>query len=349
MLGIPTTWSGRRLQLFAVARARLALEPLIRRARRKGTSRLARFSGGDSATRPSAIAEPLLGGIHAGDIEALSMRSLFPRFVEAEARVVAACCVRFAEDARPPRGWALPIARRRAWASSSTRWTRAFRPAIDPTRRAASPRSSRTEALACHSRWDDRDGAAHLLACPAHVAAALLRPLDQRGRRSLCAEVPYVSTVSVALAWPRGAVAHPLNGYRLRRRAATQRASHHRVHVGVVEVEPAGAGRNGPASRLRGRRARSRRRRFADEALVDLAREISSVLGFDRPAARARVYRWRRAGAQHNVGQIARVAEIGAPARHPGIFVAGSGFRSVGIPDCVADGRAAAAAACTYY
>ena len=32
------------------------------------------------------IAEPLLGGIHAGDIETLSMKSLFPRFVDAEAR-----------------------------------------------------------------------------------------------------------------------------------------------------------------------------------------------------------------------------------------------------------------------
>jgi protoporphyrinogen oxidase len=29
----------------------------------------------------------------------------------------------------------------------------------------------------------------------------------------------------------------------------------------------------------------------------------------------------------------------------PGLFVAGSGFRSIGIPDCVADGRAAGAAA----
>jgi protoporphyrinogen oxidase len=29
----------------------------------------------------------------------------------------------------------------------------------------------------------------------------------------------------------------------------------------------------------------------------------------------------------------------------PGLFVAGSGFRSVGIPDCVADGRAAGALA----
>jgi oxygen-dependent protoporphyrinogen oxidase len=59
------------------------------------------------------------------------------------------------------------------------------------------------------------------------------------------------------------------------------------------------------------------------------------------------VYRWRRAGAQHNVGQIARVSEIERRlSADRGIFVAGSGFRSVGIPDCVADGRAAAAAAC---
>jgi oxygen-dependent protoporphyrinogen oxidase len=30
-------------------------------------------------------------------------------------------------------------------------------------------------------------------------------------------------------------------------------------------------------------------------------------------------------------------------ARHPGLFITGSGFRGVGIPDCVADGRATAA------
>ena len=34
-----------------------------------------------------------------------------------------------------------------------------------------------------------------------------------------------------------------------------------------------------------------------------------------------------------------------AVARHPGLFVTGSGFRGVGIPDCVADGRATASAA----
>jgi oxygen-dependent protoporphyrinogen oxidase len=32
-------------------------------------------------------------------------------------------------------------------------------------------------------------------------------------------------------------------------------------------------------------------------------------------------------------------------ARHPGLFVAGSGFRSIGIPDCVADARTVAESA----
>ena len=66
----------------------------------------------------------------------------------------------------------------------------------------------------------------------------------------------------------------------------------------------------------------------------------------ESPARRlfTRVYRWERASAQHEVGHLGRLARIEeALARQPGLFVTGSGFRGVGIPDCVADGRATAA------
>jgi oxygen-dependent protoporphyrinogen oxidase len=44
---------------------------------------------------------------------------------------------------------------------------------------------------------------------------------------------------------------------------------------------------------------------------------------------------------QHTVGERARVEAIDARlAAHPGLFVAGGGFRAVGIPDCIADARA---------
>jgi oxygen-dependent protoporphyrinogen oxidase len=73
------------------------------------------------------------------------------------------------------------------------------------------------------------------------------------------------------------------------------------------------------------------------------------VLGIGSPPHLSRVYRWPNAGAQHNVGHLARLERIEARlAGLPGVFAAGSGFRSIGIPDCVADGRAAAATAAQF-
>ena len=51
------------------------------------TNRSAPSCGAASATRPSTyLAEPLLAGIHAGDVDRLSIRALFPRFPETEQR-----------------------------------------------------------------------------------------------------------------------------------------------------------------------------------------------------------------------------------------------------------------------
>ena len=88
-----------------------------------------------------------------------------------------------------------------------------------------------------------------------------------------------------------------------------------------------------------------------DDALVDIAtRDLSSVLGITGPPQLVTVYRWRDAGAQHNVGHAARLDRMidAGSQLLPGLFVAGSGFRSIGVPDCVADGRAAGALAARY-
>src|SRR5262249_29472533 len=50
-----------------------------------------------------------------------------------------------------------------------------------------------------------------ILATPAFVTAALVRDLDVN-LSECCQEIPYASIVTVALAFPRDAVAHPLNG-----------------------------------------------------------------------------------------------------------------------------------------
>ncbi len=67
---------------------------------------------------------------------------------------------------------------------------------------------------------------------------------------------------------------------------------------------------------------------------------LRPLLGIDGDPLLSRVYRFVRANAQHEVGHLDRMAAIDrALARHPGLFITGSGFRGVGIPDCVADGR----------
>jgi len=347
VLGIPTTWRGLiDYDLLSLGgRARVALDRVIpRRATDQDESVGAFFRRRFGDETVNAIAEPLLGGIHAGDIEALSIRSLFPRFVEAESR----------------HGSVL-----RAFRDNSARAGGQFRSLLGGMEELVAALESRipvesirrncaVDTISAAPRgWDVRTAGvtttaqAVLLACPAHAASTLLRPLDSRAA-DLCTEVPYASTASIALAWPRQAVGHPLNGSgfvvartsnNLRITACTWVSSKWsgRAPAGAVLLRAYVGGSHDPSAVD-----------LMDHELVELAcRDLTPILKLTGPPHLARIYRWRRAGAQHNVGQIARVAEIEQRLRERrGLFVAGSGFRSVGIPDCVADGRAAAAAAC---
>jgi len=89
---------------------------------------------------------------------------------------------------------------------------------------------------------------------------------------------------------------------------------------------------------------------LADEALVAAVRtDLERVLGIAAAPTLARVYRWPSAGAQHTVGHLARVEAIERRLEaHGGLFVAGSGFRAVGIPDCITDARRVAANAASF-
>jgi len=82
----------------------------------------------------------------------------------------------------------------------------------------------------------------------------------------------------------------------------------------------------------------------SDAELVSIALSaLRPLLGLTGEPLLARVYRFERASAQHEVGHLARVEALDrALTRTPGLFMTGSGLRGVGIPDCVADARATA-------
>ena len=352
ILGIPTTWRGvaRYTLLPPFARARLAIEPFIPRGTQPDESVGAFFRRRFGAATVGLVAEPLLGGIHAGSIESLSLRSLFPRLAEAEAT---GSVMRAFQRPAPPQAGAGGAGLFRSLARGMGELVTAIERRLpagsvicDAPVRTLRPDGAkgtggvgwRVEAGATAV-----SGTAVIIAAPAYVAAELLDSIDGRAA-ALCADVPYVSTVSVALAWPRGAISHALAGSgfvvarhhnRVRITACTWVSSKWsaRAPAGVALLRAFLGGAHDPDAI-----------ELPDDELIELAtRDLSGVLGIASPPVFARAYRWRRAGAQHTVGHRARVDEIRARlSHHPGLHVAGSGFGAVGIPDCIAEGRTAA-------
>jgi oxygen-dependent protoporphyrinogen oxidase len=353
LLGLPL--SRRALMVYQLlprqARLRLAREPHVpRRTSTEDESVASFFRRRFGRDTVDLIAQPLLGGIHAGNIEELSMASLFPRLVELEReqgsvlgkKVTAA----FLRDKRGQPGGSPFIALR---GGMDTLVGALMRALPDGTVRVASA-VERVERRA--DGWSlTVNGVGHaaraiVFAAPSHVVGRLIAPFDADAA-ALCARVPYVSTASVALAWPRAAVAHPLDGtgFVVARRysdvritAATWVSSkwESRAPDDHVLIRAFVGGEHDPGAVD-----------LSDDDLMGVVRrDLGAVLGITAEPTLARAYRWPRAGAQHTVGHLQRVAEIEARLRALGaLYVAGSGFRSVGIPDCVADARRVAAAA----
>ena len=292
------------------------------------------------------IAQPLLGGIHAGDVERLSVEAVAPRLVSA-ARSGSLFTPSASSASDGPGIF-------RALRGGMGELVAAIESRLPPgsVRVLTSVKSvSLTDEQWRVATEDGRlDARAVVLATPAHAAARLLERTDPV-MAGLCAEVPYVSTVSIALAWPRASVGHPLAGSgfvvahqhsQLRISACTWVSSkwEDRAPPGMVLFRAflGGATDSSVVDET-------------DDALVAIAtRDLSSVLGITGPPQLETVYRWRNAGAQHNVGHAARLDRMTRQLELlPGLFVAGSGFRAIGVPDCIADGRAAGALAARYF
>ena len=337
-LGIPLTREALDAYdlLSPEARERMAAEPSIpRRASDEDESVGAFFRRRFGSETVDLIAQPLLGGIHAGDIEQLSMRSLFPRLLDLERDrgtvMGGASAAPAASDANEIKGFA-------SLRGGMGTLVRALEARVPP---------GAIRYGAAIARIDDirSPGRAVIFAAPASAAARLLEPIDAEAAR-LCAQVPYVSTASVALAWPRTLVPHPLEGtgFVVARRHSDARITactwvsskwEGRAPEGHVLLRAFIGGAHDPGAAS-----------LPEAELVAIVRrDLRAVLGITAEPSLARVYRWPHAGAQHLVGHLDRVAEIERRVRPYGIIVAGSGFRAVGIPDCIADARRAAAEA----
>lgn len=289
------------------------------------------------------LVEPLLAGIHAADGQRLSVSATYPNLTETEQRHGGMLRQMLGKPAREPTGGSPFLAPVGGVAEIVEALERSIPPGVVRTGEAVarveqSENGYRVEA-ATGARYEAR---AVILATPAHVAGELVRPLDA-GLAQMLAEIPFVSTATVSLAYRSTDVdtAFRGSGY------LSPRAEGGPV-VACTWASNKFAGRAPEGAELLrvfiGRDGVDDVVSQDDVRLTALAQaELQRTLGITASPTLVRVSRWPRAIPQYTVGHLDRVDAIDRRLEaHPGLILAGASYRGAGLPDCITQGRDAA-------
>ncbi len=292
------------------------------------------------------IGGPIMAGIYVADPDRLSIQSTFPMFVEME-RKYGSLIKAMQISKRKARQHSQNHSRPQAMFTSLrggmaelvetlvNRLEGDLRPGCRVTGlRSLSPGFEVSLDQPCHTSITTD---MVVLAVPAFVAAGLLQGFAPE-LADMLGQVRYVSTATISLGYRRKDIVgqHDLNGFgfmipRSENRqimACTWSSTKfdYRAPEGgaLVRVFVGGDGKE----HLVG---------LPDDQLLALARaEIADIMGITAEPVVDSIFRWPRGNVQYDVGHLDRVAQMEKLADGiPGLYLTGSAFRGIGIPDCV--------------
>ncbi len=181
-----------------------------------------------------------------------------------------------------------------------------------------------------------------ILATPTAISGRLLATVAPRLANEL-SEIPAASVAIVSLGYERAQVAHPLDAFGLVVPDVEQRDL-----VAISFASNKFAGR-APAGHVLlrvflGGALRPEVLERDDAELAELAvKQVQEILGASGKPQLTLTTRWTQATPQYHVGHLARIARIEQElASHPPLALAGSGYRGIGIPQCIRSGFTAA-------
>jgi oxygen-dependent protoporphyrinogen oxidase len=80
-----------------------------------------------------------------------------------------------------------------------------------------------------------------------------------------------------------------------------------------------------------------------DQVTTIVKDELREILGVASEPRFTRVFRWKNAMPQYEIGHLLRVARVEMHMqRYPGLQLSGSAYHGIGIPDCIRMGRSMA-------
>ncbi|MDA8195571.1 MAG: protoporphyrinogen oxidase [Thermaerobacter sp.] len=309
--------------------------------------RLLRYRFGNQVV--DRIATPILSGIYAGDIDALSLQATAPQ-VAAWARQnkslmrAAREAARGRQPARPPAPSLFMTVR-----SGLGRVVESLADSLSPVavrlntpiRRVEPMRSGGFRlqtAAGDRERFD-----AVILSTPAWAAAPLLDFSVEVQNRLMA--VPYTDLALVLAVYRPQDISLPLDktgflvppGEGVAMTAATWVRSKWDYPTAVPWV---------PIRTFYGRASAPVNLNLSDaDMLQSFQQDLARVMGVRRDPVEARVIRIPAGMPQYLVGHIARIQELRERLKSwPGLYLAGAAYEGVGIPDCVRQGQSAAKA-----
>jgi oxygen-dependent protoporphyrinogen oxidase len=179
-----------------------------------------------------------------------------------------------------------------------------------------------------------------ILATPAYTTAKLLASLPESAKLvELLSETSYTSTITVALAYSATDVRLPegfgflvprTEGRRMMACTFVDRKFEHRAPQGTALLRVFLSAMRNP-----------RILELSDDQVTTIVKdELREILGVASEPRFTRVFRWKNAMPQYEIGHLLRVARIEMHMqRYPGLQLSGSAYHGIGVPDCIRMGR----------
>ncbi len=293
------------------------------------------------------IADPLLSGVYGGSTDLLSVKAVLPRFAEMQAR-------------HGSLGKAMIENRRQSGNEKPrplfTTIKNGMQQLVDTLAQRLPPPLVRlnTRVQSFHalekgwivsspvSEHGSQQFDAVIVAAPAYLAAKLLRASIP----SLAAElhaIQYSSSITISLGYDEavrmslpigfGFLVPRIEGLRTLAATFVHNKFAHRVPEDRALIR----------CFLGGTRDEAALDLSEDDLLRIVKKELHGILGITSEPLFVRIYKWKSAMAQYDVGHLGRLERIETLRRRVGgLFLAGNAYRGIGVPDCVRSGKQAA-------
>ena len=351
LLGVPTDLdelaASGLVSAAGVARAARDLtEPLVAPAGDPSIGALFRERLGDEVV--DRLIDPLVGGINAGDTDELSLAATVPQ-LDAAARsgarsIIEACRAQRAAVADPDAPvFFAPRGGMGALIDALVADLHGRGVEVQPTAAADLERAGhRWQLILADGRHLVVDHV--VLTGPAGVSGALVAPHARHAAAHLGA-IPYASVAMTALAVPRQSIDRELDGSgflvpRVEGRTITAcswtTSKWPHLHGDGTVWLRASVGRDGDASALD----------QPDDGLVAaVVADLADTMALRGPVTEARLTRWPGSFPQYRPGHLDVCDAIDADllASAPGVVVAGSALRGLGVPACIRQAQSAVA------